>query len=91
MDLADIDHILDLMAAEAAEKGDEACLPGAISMSADAFSRLPRGAATCTNILHGIRYRGVRVLVARANEDKALNRAEDGGQGRPYFALEPRQ
>lgn len=89
MTLEDIDQLLDIMAKEAAEKGDESLLPGAISMSADSYGRLPRGRARCTNILHGIRYRGVQILVARAREDKAMNRAEDGGQGKPYFDLEP--
>lgn len=90
MTLDDIDQLLDLMAKEAVEKRDEAFMPGAISMSVDNFSRLPRGAARCTNILHGIRYRGVQVLVAMAREDKVLNRTEDDGQGAPYFDLEPK-
>lgn len=88
MTLDDIDTILDLMAKEAADKNDEGYLPGAISMAADSYARLPRGSAGCTNILHGIRYRGIQVLVARAREDKVLNRAEDEGQGKPYFDLE---
>lgn len=90
MTFDDIDHLLDLMASEAKEKGDEALLPGVISMAADSFARLPTGRARCTNILHGIRYRGVQVRVARAREDKVLNRAEDGGEGAPYFDLEPK-
>lgn len=90
MTFDDIDHLLDLMAAEAKEKGDEDFLPGAISMAADSYARLPTGRATCTKILQGIRYRGVQVLVTRTREDKVLNRAEDGGQGAPYFDLEPR-
>lgn len=90
MTFDDIDHLLDLMANEAQEKGDEAFLPGAISMDADSFAQLPTGRARCTNILHGIRYRGVQVLVSRAREDKVMNRAEDGGQGKPYFDLDPR-
>jgi glutamate dehydrogenase/leucine dehydrogenase len=86
----DIDHLLDLMAAEAAEKGDDAFLPGAISLSADAYARVAvQGSGmVCTKILDGIRYRGVRVNVARAREDKVMNRAEDDGQGEPYFDLE---
>lgn len=89
MTLDDIDHLLDVMAKEAADNGDDALLPGAISMSVDAYFALPRGAAGCANILHGIRYRGIQVLVARARENKLLNRAEDNGQGAPYFDLEP--
>lgn len=83
----DIDQILDLMAKEAADKGDESALPGAISLSADSFCRLPSGRGM---VLDGIRYRGVRVIVARDREDKVMNRAEDDGQGQPYFDLEPR-
>jgi hypothetical protein len=86
----DIDHLLDLMAKEAAEKGDESLLPGTISMSTDSYFRLPVGAAGCTNIIHGIRFRGVQVLVARAREDKVLNRAEDDGAGAPYFDIQPK-
>lgn len=90
MTLDDIDHLLDLMAKEAAEKGDETLLPGVISMSTDRYFRVPVGVARCTNILHGIRYRGVQILVARAREDKVMNRAEVGGTGAPYFELEPK-
>jgi hypothetical protein len=86
----DIDHLLDIMAAEAAEKGDEAFRPGAISLSVDTYAKVavPGSGMACANILHGIRYRGVRVRVARDREDKVMNRAEDGGQGAPYFDLE---
>jgi hypothetical protein len=90
MTLEDIDNLLDLMAKEAADKGDEAFQPGAISMSVDSYFALPRGAAGCSNILHGIRYRGVQILVARARENRVMNRAEDGGQGAPYFDLQPK-
>lgn len=89
MTLEEIDRLLDFMAKEAAEKSDESLRPGAISMSADSYGRLPRGRAACANILHGIRYRGVRVLIARGREDQVLNRADDGGCGEPYFDLEP--
>lgn len=92
MTLDEIDHLLDLMAKEAVEKGDEAFLPGAISMSADTRARLASQHApiSCTNILHGIRYRGIRVNVARAREDGVANRAEAGDEGLPYFDLEPK-
>jgi hypothetical protein len=90
MTLDDIDYLLDLMAKEAADKGDETLLPGVISMSTDSYFRVPAGVARCTNILHGIRYRGVQIRVARAREDKVMNRAEDGGAGAPYFDVEPK-
>lgn len=90
MKLEDIDHLFAIMAAEAAEKGDNSLLPGAVILSADAWCRVPHGSPiTCTNILHGIRYRGVRVTVARDYEDKVMNRAEAGERGKPYFDLEP--
>jgi len=90
MNLDEIDHLLDFMAKEAAEKGDESFLPGAISMSADAYGRLPRGVAGCTNILHGIRYRGIQILVTRDRANEVLNRADAGETGAPYFDLEPK-
>lgn len=89
MTLDEIDHLVDFMAKEAAEKGDESLLPGAISLSVDAYSRVPPNSGmACTKILEGIRYRGVQVLVARARADEVLNRADDGGQGAPYFDLQ---
>lgn len=92
MTLDEIDHILDFMAKEAGENGDDAYLPGAISLETDTYYRLtPRGLPfSCTNILHGIRYRGIRTLVARGRENKVLNRADAGDTGAPYFALEPK-
>lgn len=93
MTLDEIDRCLEKMAEEAAATGDDGLLPGAISMSVDTRAKLGSQGAPigCTNILHGIRYRGVQVLVARAREDKVLNRAEDDGAGAPYFDLAPRQ
>jgi len=91
MTLEDIDHLLDLMAKEAHDKADEAFLPGSISLSVDSWARIPKDAGMrCTNILLGIRYRGVQVLVARAREGRVLNRAEDQDAGAPYFPLEPK-
>jgi len=91
MTLDEIDHLLDLMAKEAAEKGDESLLPGVISLSADAYGRVPPNSGmACTKILEGIRYRGVQVLVARARQDQVLNRAEAGKEGEPFFDLEPK-
>jgi hypothetical protein len=89
MKLEDIDHLFKIMAAEAAERGDDSLLPGAVVLSADSFCRIPHGSPiSCTNILHGIRYRGVRTNVARDYEDKVLNRAEAGERGEPYFDLD---
>jgi len=85
MTLDEIDHLFDFMAKEAAEKGDDSLLPGAAMMSADSYCRMPSGRARCTNILHGIRYRGVRLNVSSAYQDQVLNRAEAGDRGEPYF------
>ena len=88
----DIDHLLDIMAKEAAEKGDDAYLPGAITFNSDTWVKMSKKdlPTTCVSIGVGIRYRGVQVLISAARDDKVLNRAEDGGQGGPYFDLEPK-
>ena len=65
MTLEDIGHRFALMAAEAAEKGDDSLLPRAVLLLDDAWRRIPYGRPIpCTNILHGIRDRGVRVNVS---------------------------
>ncbi|KQZ29030.1 hypothetical protein [Caulobacter sp. Root1472] len=88
----DIDHLLDIMAVEAAEKGDESLRPGAITFNSSTWVK--RSSAdlptTCVNTTIGIRYRGVQVLISSRREDKVLNRAEDGGAGEPYMELEPK-
>lgn len=90
MKLEDIDHLFDIMVREAAEAGDESLLPGAVILGADTYIGMETGGRmTCTKILDGIRYRNIRVNVARPYEDKVLNRAEAGDQGKPYGALEP--
>lgn len=68
MTIDEIDHLLDFMAAEAKEKGDDSLLPGMITCRWMLATGLPRGAAGCTNILHGIRYRGIQILVAGARK-----------------------
>jgi len=91
MKLEDIDHLLNINAKDAVEKGDDSLAPGLIVLSADAYCRLsvPASGMVCTRILDGIRYRGVRVSVAGTNEDKVLNRAEAGARGEPYMELAP--
>lgn len=91
MKLEDIDHLLDINAKDAAEKGEDSLAPGLIVLSADTYCRLsvPGSGMVCTRILDGIRYRGVRVSVAGTNEDKVLNRAEAGARGGPYMDLAP--
>ena len=88
----DIDHLLDIMAAEAAEKGDASLLPGTITFNSSTWvKRSPADLpTTCVNTTIGIRYRGVQVLISSRRDDKVLNRAEDDGAGAPYMDLEPR-
>ena len=92
MTLEDIDQLLDINAKEAAEKGDEGLLPGLIQLSADTYCRVstPASGMACTRILDGIRYRGVKVSVARTFDDKVLNRVEAGDRGEPFMDLQPR-
>ncbi|PIB91382.1 hypothetical protein [Caulobacter sp. FWC2] len=88
----DIDHLLDIMAKEAADKGDAAYLPAAITFNSDTWVKMSKKdlPTTCVSTGVGIRYRGVQVLISAARDDKVLNRAEDGGEGKPHFDLEPR-
>ncbi|MGH1559616.1 hypothetical protein ACRAWD_21970 [Caulobacter segnis] len=92
MTLDEIDHLLDFMAKEAAEKGDESLLPGVISLSADAYGRVPPNSGmACTKILEGIplsRRAGARR--ARRERTRSWNRADAGDSGAPYFDLEPK-
>ncbi|CAN5527138.1 hypothetical protein BH10PSE3_BH10PSE3_26710 [soil metagenome] len=84
---------LDAMAAEAAAQNDDTLLAGLILLSQDSYLRhsLP---TTITAILHGMRFRGVRVWVSREYEDKVLTRAEalaaHGERLGVLEALEPR-
>lgn len=91
MKRADIDQLLDIMAAEAAEKGDSAYLPGAITFNSGTWVKMSKAdlPTTCVSIGVGIRYRGAQVLISSQFEDKVLNRTEDAGQGEPYLDLEP--
>lgn len=88
----EIDHLLDFMADEAKTKGDDQFLPGAITFSSDTWVKmsgvdLP---TTCVSTIVGIRYRGIQVLISRDRENKVLNRAEAGDQGKAFMDLEPR-
>jgi len=72
---AEIDQIIDAMAAEAEKTGDDNQLPGAIFLHPDHWvgSKL---ATEMTTIGRGIRYRGVRVLVSREWESHVVARAD---------------
>lgn len=88
----EIDDMLDAMAKEAAEKGDDSLLPGAISFNSSTWVKMSGDdlPTTCVSVKVGIRYRGISVLISSKREDGVLNRAEDGGQGKDYMELEPR-
>lgn len=74
----DIDRLIDLHAAEGG--------PGLIKLSADTWCAMPMNfGAQCTSPLRGIRYRGIRVLVARAFEDQVLSRSEAIALGHDEF------
>lgn len=74
----DIDRLIDLHSAEGG--------PGLIKLSAATWCSMPMNfGAQCTSQLRGIRYRGIRVLVARAFEDQVLSRAESLALGHDEF------
>lgn len=86
----DINRMLDVMAAEAASSGDPAQGPGAIKVHTDAWvprlsdALTPR---TCESLSIGMRYRGIRVLVARIYETSVVSRGEIGEAGEPFREL----
>jgi hypothetical protein len=88
----EIDAMLDAMAAEAAQGGDETLLPGAINFNSGTWVKMSLAdlPTTCVNTIVGIRYRGVSVLISGQRENRVQNRREDEGQGAPYFDLDPR-
>jgi hypothetical protein len=71
---------------EGAADGDNDGGPGLITLSADTWCRMPMNfGARCTSPLLGIRYRGIRIWVARAFEDQVLSRAEATALGHTEF------
>ena len=72
---AEIDQIIDAMAAEAAKTGDEGQLPGAIFMHSNDYVGSTLKAET-TSLIRGMRYRGVRVLVSREWESQVTARTD---------------
>lgn len=82
---AEIDQIIDAMAAEAAKTNDDAQLAGAIYLRDVDYigSKLK---TEMTTIGRGIRYRGVRVLVSSKFESRVVARGdlqEDIGEFEP--------
>lgn len=71
---AEIDQLLDAMAAEA-RTADESQLPGAIFLHPDTYIGM-RLKTECLSLITGIRYRGVRVLVSREFENQVVARGD---------------
>lgn len=88
----EIDDMLDAMAAEAAQAGDETLKPGAITFNSATWVKMALAdlPTTCVSTIVGIRYRGISVLVSSQRSDNVLNRREDDGAGAAYMDLEPR-
>lgn len=78
MDQDEINKQLDAMAAEAAAAGDDGKLPGLIYLNDDTYIRR-RIKTVTTNLIRGMRIRGVRVWVGRKFEDRIITRAETAG------------
>lgn len=77
MNVADIDHDLDLLAAQALASGDESEAPGLILLSSDTWCRETfKLEHEITSIIDGIRYRQIQVLISSKYEDKVLTQAE---------------
>jgi hypothetical protein len=86
MTLDDLDAMLEHLVVAQAASGDPEEGPGLITLSAETRGRLdPHGDMGCTNILMGIRYRGLRVLVTRAMEDAVFSRREARARGQEAF------
>lgn len=71
----EIDQMLDAFAAEAAKTGDDGQLPGAIFLHPDHY--IGSGLKDeCVNMVVGLRYRGVKLLVSRAFESQVVARVD---------------
>jgi hypothetical protein len=74
----EIDKLIDLYADDGG--------PGLIKLKADTWCNMPMNfGARCTSPLLGIRYRGVRIWVARAFENQVLSKAEATALGHREF------
>lgn len=91
MTLDDLDAMLEHLVVAQAASGDPEEGPGLITLSAHTRGGFGLNAGMgCTNILKGIRYRGLLVIVTRAMEDAVLSRTEARTKGYDDFdALEP--
>lgn len=80
----DIDTLITAMLADAA-RGEAGAAPGAIYLRDTSWIRLgPELNTTCRAAAHGIRYRGVRVLISRHFDDRVATRDECGEAGQPF-------
>ena len=88
----DLDAMLEHLVAAAAASGDPEDGPGLITLSVDSrYSLPPDCPMTCTDILKGIRYRGLQVVITRAMQDAVFSRKEAAAQGRKDIGeLEPK-
>jgi hypothetical protein len=86
MTLDDLDAMLEHLVVAQAASGDPEDGPGLITLSAETRGSLdPYRGMGCANILMGIRYRGLRVLVTRAMEDAVFSRREARARGQEAF------
>ena len=77
MTVEEINHDLELLAAQAKASGNDDDLPGLILLSSDTWCRpgFDLGHET-TNIIRGIRYRNVRVFISSKYDNRVLSRKE---------------
>ncbi len=88
MTVEEIDHDLELLAEQAKASGQEDAGPGLILLSSETWCRPGFNLGhTTTNIIRGMRYRGVRIFVSGKFEDKVLDRKE--AMARDPGAFEP--
>ena len=86
MTLDDLDTMLEHLVAAATVSSDPEDGPGLITLSPDTRYGFGLNAGmACTNILKGIRYRGLRVIVSGQFEDAVFSRKEARGKGYSEF------
>lgn len=86
---SELDDRLDAMADTAAGDPDRA--PGLITVQTDQWINVLGGiGAKAAMLADGLRYRGIKVEIAKANATAMLTRAEAGDRGAPYRDLLPK-
>lgn len=77
MTVEEIDRDLELLADQARTSGNEDDEPGLILLSSDTWCRPGfQLGSQISNIIRGVRYRGVRVFISGKYEDKVIDRRE---------------